>query len=83
MRLILVLGDQLSPDLSALREARPDDLIVMAEVMSEASYVPHHPQKIAFLFAAMRKFADRLREAGHRVAYATLDDPDNTQSIPG
>ncbi|TGN67787.1 cryptochrome/photolyase family protein [Paracoccus liaowanqingii] len=81
-RLILVLGDQLTRDLSALREARADDVIVMAEVMSEASYVRHHPKKIAFLFAAMRKFAQALRAEGLTVAYTALDDPDNGQSIP-
>ena len=45
-RLILVLGDQLSDNLSALREAREGDVVVMAEVMDEASYVRHHPKKI-------------------------------------
>jgi hypothetical protein len=58
-RLVLILGDQLSEDISALREADRESrhVMVMAEVMDEASYVPHHPKKIAFLFAAMRKFA--------------------------
>ncbi|SFP76702.1 deoxyribodipyrimidine photolyase-related protein [Tranquillimonas alkanivorans] len=82
-RLILVLGDQLTPTLSALREAEAGDVIVMAEVADEAAYVPHHPKKIAFLFAAMRKFAARLEADGYRVAYTRLDDPDNTGSIPG
>ncbi len=83
-RLILVLGDQLTPTLSALAEAdRDTDTVVMAEVEDEASYVPHHPKKIAFLFTAMRKFAGHLRETGWRVAYTTLDDPDNAGSIPG
>lgn len=83
-RLVLVLGDQLSDGLSALREGDPArDVVVMAEVMAEASYVPHHPKKIAFLFAAMRKFATRLRQAGWDVRYTRLDDPENTGSIPG
>ncbi|WP_108484258.1 cryptochrome/photolyase family protein [Oceaniglobus ichthyenteri] len=82
-RLILILGDQLSPDIAALKQADKSDTIVMAEVWDEASYVAHHPKKIAFLFAAMRKFAARLRDEGWQVAYSTLDDPDNTQSIPG
>ncbi len=82
-RIVLILGDQLTPTLSALREAGEDDVILMAEVADEASYVPHHPKKIAFLFAAMRKFAARLRDDGRRVDYVTLDDPDNTGSIPG
>jgi deoxyribodipyrimidine photolyase-related protein len=83
-RLVLVLGDQLTEDLSALREAdRATDTIVMAEVMDEASYVPHHPKKIAFLFAAMRKFAARLEAQGWRVFYTHLDDAENTGAIPG
>jgi len=84
VRLVLVLGDQLSPNLSALQKADKDsDLVVMAEVMGEATYVPHHPKKIAFLFMAMRKFAKRLREDGWQVAYTELDDPDNTGTITG
>ncbi|MGR3197461.1 MAG: cryptochrome/photolyase family protein [Paracoccus sp. (in: a-proteobacteria)] len=83
MRLILVLGDQLTHDLSALQLAEPEDVVVMAEVMAEASYVRHHPKKIAFIFAAMRKFAAELREGDRTVAYTRLDDPDNSQSIPG
>nr|WP_210730491.1 cryptochrome/photolyase family protein [Roseibacterium persicicum] len=82
--MILVLGDQLSEGLSSLREGDPArDVVVMAEVMDEASYVPHHPKKVAFLFAAMRKFAARLEAEGWRVRYTRLDDPDNSQSIPG
>ncbi|PWR02279.1 cryptochrome/photolyase family protein [Meridianimarinicoccus roseus] len=83
-RVVLVLGDQLSPDLSALAQAdRDTDLVVMAEVRQEATYAPHHPKKIAFLFAAMRKFAAQLQERGWQVAYTRLDDPDNTHSIAG
>ena len=83
-RLVLVLGDQLSEGSAALRAADPDrDVVVMAEVADEASYVPHHPKKVAFLFAAMRKFAARLRADGWQVAYAQIDDPDNAQSICG
>nr|WP_280517804.1 cryptochrome/photolyase family protein [Falsirhodobacter halotolerans] len=81
--MILILGDQLTPSLSALRGADPArDRIVMAEVAVETDYVPHHPKKIALIFAAMRKFADRLRDAGWTVLYTPLDDPDNAGSIP-
>jgi len=83
-RLVLVLGDQLTPKIPALRHAdRTRDLVVMAEVMDEATYVPHHPKKIALFFTAMRKFAARLESEGWRVAYTRLDDPDNAGSIPG
>ncbi|MEO9864812.1 MAG: cryptochrome/photolyase family protein [Yoonia sp.] len=84
VRLVLVLGDQLSDDLSALRKTdKTSDIVVMAEVMDEATYVSHHPKKIAFIFAAMRKFANRLRDDGWTVCYTKLDDPDTTGSITG
>ncbi|MDJ0994973.1 MAG: cryptochrome/photolyase family protein [Dinoroseobacter sp.] len=83
-RLILILGDQLTEDIAALAEAdMKRDVVVMAEVADEASYVPHHPKKIAFLFAAMRKFAQRLERVGWRVVYTRLDDAENSGSIPG
>jgi deoxyribodipyrimidine photolyase-related protein len=83
-RLVLVLGDQLSENLSALRAADKDrDIVVMAEVAEEAGYVPHHPKKIAFLFAAMRKFAARLQDAGWQVVYTRLDDANNSGAICG
>ena len=53
----------------------------MAEVHDEASYVNHHQKKIAFIFAAMRHFAEELREAGWRVEYVRLDDPANGGSF--
>jgi deoxyribodipyrimidine photolyase-related protein len=84
VKLVLVLGDQLTPTLAALKAAdRAQDLVVMAEVADEAAYVPHHPKKIALFFAAMRKFAAQLREDGWQVAYTRLDDPENAGSIPG
>ncbi|PPJ47263.1 cryptochrome/photolyase family protein [Rhizobium sp. KAs_5_22] len=80
----LVLGDQLSHSLSALGDATPHgSLVLMAEVMAEASYVRHHQKKIAFLFSAMRHFAEELRGRGFAVRYVTLDDPDNRQSLMG
>ncbi|WP_299917295.1 cryptochrome/photolyase family protein [uncultured Roseobacter sp.] len=83
-RLVLVLGDQLSIGLSALRQAdRGSDIVVMAEVAEETAYVKHHPKKIALIFAAMRKFAARLREDGWDVRYAQLDDTQNAGSIVG
>lgn len=83
-RLVLVLGDQLSDALSALAAAeKGSDVVIMAEVSEEATYVQHHPKKIAFIFAAMRKFAARLRDDGWDVRYTRLDDAENAGSIPG
>lgn len=80
----LVLGDQLSDTLSALRGLEASvDVVLMAEVRDEATYVKHHKQKIALVFAAMRKFAARLEERGVTVRYVRVDDPANTGSIAG
>ena len=84
MRLVLVLGDQLTLDVAALKAAdKARDVVVMAEVMGEGTSAPHHPQKIALILAAMRKFAAGLEAEGWRVAYSRLDDPENAQTISG
>ena len=73
----VVLGDQLSADLSALAgpEADPKrDIVLMAEVAEECGYVPHHRKKIAFILASMRAFASELQASGWRVIYFRLDD---------
>lgn len=80
----LILGDQLSPTLSSLEEADPQDtLIWMCEVQEEATYVKHHKKKIAFLFSAMRHFALELEQKGFHVHYTFLDDPENGGSFFG
>ena len=80
-RCCLILGDQLSHTLSALQTLDTNDSVLLVEVWSEATYVKHHPQKIALTFAAMRHFADALRRTGRSVHYVKLTDPANTQSI--
>lgn len=80
--LILILGDQLSHRLSALEGADKDnDLVVMAEVHSEASYTNHHKKKLVFIFSAMRHFADALAEDGWRVHYQRYHPDNPAQSI--
>ncbi len=79
----LILADQLTATLPLITTAAPDDVLLLAEVQEEATYVPHHPQKIAFLFAAMRHFAAELQAAGKAVRYVKLDDPANSGSFDG
>ncbi len=82
--LVLVLGDQLSSDLSSLAACdRTRDLVVMCEVVAEATYVRHHKKKIILLFSAMRHFAEELRSLGWRVAYTRLDDDGNSGNLTG
>jgi deoxyribodipyrimidine photolyase-related protein len=77
----LVLGDQLSMDISSLAGWEKGDVILMCEVAEEAAYVPHHKKKLAFLFSAMRHFAQELEHAGKAVRYVPLDDRDNSGSF--
>ncbi|HAL77228.1 MAG TPA: cryptochrome/photolyase family protein, partial [Rhodobacteraceae bacterium] len=78
-RLVVILGDQLSHNLAALKQAdKAKDLIVMAEVSDEVGYVPHHPKKIVLILSAMRKFAAQLRQEGWQVAYTQLEDAQNS-----
>ena len=72
--LIVVLGDQLSAGLSSLRDARAGDVVLMAEVMEEASYAGHHKKKLALVFSAMRHFAEALRAEGFEVDYRKLEE---------
>ena len=83
-RLRFVLGDQLTRTISALQDIDPaQDVVLMVEVVAEATSVRHHKQKIAFLFSAMRHFAESLREESIAVDYVPLDDSANTQSFGG
>ncbi len=82
--MVFILGDQLSHSISSLEVFDPDtDVILMCEVMDEATYVRHHKKKVAFIFSAMRHFAQELQDKGFRVRYVTIDDPRNTGSFDG
>ena len=78
----LILGDQLNNQLASLRDINiGTDIVLMAEVDAEVTYVKHHKRKIAFLFAAMRHFAEALRGDGVFVIYRRLDHPKNGGSL--
>ena len=62
--LILILGDQLNKNISSLKHANKDeDIVLMCEVVSEATYVKHHKKKIAFILSAMRHFSVELKKS--------------------
>ena len=80
----MVLGDQCSHGLSALSDIDPaQDLVLMAEVDTECTYVAHHKKKVVLVLSAMRHFAQELRAKGVRVEYMKLDDPENTHNLRG
>ncbi|MFX4223724.1 MAG: cryptochrome/photolyase family protein [Thalassobaculum sp.] len=65
-----VLGDQLDRTISCLSDLDPNvDVVFMAEVADEATYVPHHPKKIALILSAMRHFAADLESDRIQVDY--------------
>lgn len=83
-KLCVILGDQLSRDISSLREIdKEQDTILMAEVIEEASYVHHHTHKLVLIFSAMRYFARELSSLGYHVIYTRLNEKDNSGSISG
>lgn len=75
----LILGDQLNSGHSWFCRVDPYVTYVLMEVRSETDYATHHIQKVAGFFAAMRQFAQQLREAGHAVLYIRLNDSKNLQ----
>ncbi len=80
----LILGDQLSELIAALQGIdKTNDVVLLCEVMQETTYVRHHQKKIAFIFSAMRHFAEELINKGFNVRYVKLDDASNTGSITG
>lgn len=77
-----LLGDQLSLEISSLNGVdKKNDIIVMAEVYEESEYVPHHQKKIAFLFSAMRHFAESLKKEGFQVIYFKLGQQPDLKSL--
>ena len=79
-----ILGDQLSRSISSLEACDRDrDIVLMAEVSDEATYVCHHKQKIALVLSAMRHFAGELEGDGFQVDYVRLNDKGNTGSFSG
>ena len=81
-----MLGDQISaPErLSSLRDIDRDrDVVLMAEVASELTYVKHHKQKIVHTLASMRKHAARLEADGIAVRYVRFTDPGVADDLPG
>jgi deoxyribodipyrimidine photolyase-related protein len=55
----------------------------MAEVAAEATHVPQHKKRLALFFSAMRHCRASHEARGRRVRYVTLDQPDNSGSLPG
>lgn len=64
---ILILGDQLSFDISSLDSAA--DRVVMVESVRACEAGRWHKRRLAFVISAMRHFRDALRKKGYDVDY--------------
>ena len=72
--LIIILGDQLSLDISSLEKIRKnEDKILMMEVSNEIEYANHHKKKLVLIFSAMRHFANELKKNGFDITYVEFD----------
>ena len=82
--LVLILGDQLNEDASALIDFDPQqDAIWMAEVDEESTHVLSAKQRTTVFLSAMRHFAAKLREKGWQVFYSAIDAAYNSGTLAG
>ena len=83
-RLILILGDQLDENASALADFDPaQDAVWMAEVLEESTHIHSSKQRTTVFLSAMRHFAAYLQTRGWPLIYSQLDDPHNTGTLAG
>ncbi|MEY4447963.1 MAG: hypothetical protein RLZZ433_978, partial [Pseudomonadota bacterium] len=80
--LVVVLGDQLNLDASALADFDPaQDAIWMAEVMEESTHVTSSKQRSTLFLSAMRHFAETLKSQKWPLHYTRLDDAHNAGTL--
>lgn len=80
--LVIVLGDQLDLDAAAFDDFdAAHDAVWMAEVAEESTHIWSSQPRTALFLAAMRHFAQALREAGRPLHYTALDDAGNRGSL--
>lgn len=73
--LILILGDQLDHKSAVFDDFDAgSDVVWMAEVAEEMTYVWSHKLRIAFFLSAMRHFRNELRNRKYTVAYRDLQE---------
>jgi deoxyribodipyrimidine photolyase-related protein len=72
--LILILGDQLDHQSSALEGFDPSqDVVLMIEAFEESTHVWSHKIRTALFLSAMRHFAQELKDRGWPVVYRKLE----------
>jgi deoxyribodipyrimidine photolyase-related protein len=78
----VIFPDQLSASISSLKDCDlHTDVVMMAEVDEEATYVKHHKKKLVFVLSAMRHFGLELKKKGYLVDYISLSDSKQYDSM--
>lgn len=66
----IIMPDQLSMTISSLTGCdKSSDILLMCESIEQIGRVKHHKKKIAFLFSAMRHFAEQLKQQHYQLIY--------------
>jgi deoxyribodipyrimidine photolyase-related protein len=82
--LVIVLGDQLSEEASALVDFdSAQDSVWMAEVEEESTHIISSKQRTTLFLSAMRHFAKELKGKGWSVRYSEIDSANNTGTLAG
>lgn len=71
---VLILPDQLSTSLMSYANADPKrDALIFIEQIVVFNEIEHHQKKLAFIFSAMRHFAQSARKKGFHVIYHRIN----------
>ena len=78
----IIFPDQLSKSISSLEGLdKTTDIVLMFEYIQDLNSISHHPKKLAFIFSAMRHFANELHEDGINICYIEFDELGNEDSF--
>ncbi len=80
-KLRVLLCDQLSLNISSLKDLSESDVVLLCETKDEFTYVKHHKKKIAFQLSCMRHFKAELDTLPCKIVYIRLDDLYNSQCL--
>ena len=82
-RVIVIYWDQLTFEISSLKAAKAQDVVVFVECHEQCTYVKHHKKKLVFLLSAMRHFAKSLKRKRKtlNVQYFSLDDANGLNTL--
>lgn len=79
-KIILIYWDQLTCNISSLKEAKSNDIVVFVECVKDSTIVKHHKKKLVFLLSSMRTFANEINEKFNIEYFKVTDDINTIES---